>query len=155
MATSPATTTLSARTRALSISRALAWPAAAAAIAAAVVLRVTELGRVQPDPFYDAAVRSMGESWHAFFFGALEPGGSVSIDKPPLDLWLQVASTKALGFTTTALLLPEALAGCAAVALLFVLVRSLWGRRRRSPPRRRWPCCPCRCSPRAATPWTP
>jgi 4-amino-4-deoxy-L-arabinose transferase-like glycosyltransferase len=127
MATSPATTTLSARPRALSISRALAWPAAAAAIAAAVVLRVTELGRVQPDPFYDAAVRSMGESWHAFLFGALEPGGSVSIDKPPFDLWLQVASTKSLGFTTTALLLPEALGGCAAVALLFVLVRSLWG----------------------------
>ena len=127
MATSPATRTLSGRPRALSVSGALAWPAAAAAIAAAVVLRVTGLGRVQPDPFYDAAVRSMGESWHAFLFGALEPGGSVSIDKPPLDLWLQVVSTKSLGFSTSALLLPEALGGCAAVALLFVLVRSLWG----------------------------
>jgi 4-amino-4-deoxy-L-arabinose transferase-like glycosyltransferase len=128
MATSPATATLRERSGSLSVSGVLAWPAAAAALAAAVALRVTELGRVQPDPFYDAAVRSMGGSWHAFLFGALEPGGSVSIDKPPLGLWLQVASTKALGFSTASLLLPEALGGCAAVALLFVLVRSLWGR---------------------------
>ena len=38
----------------------------------------------------------MGVSWHNFFFGAYEPGGSVSIDKPPVDLWLQVASVKLL-----------------------------------------------------------
>ena len=53
----------------------------------------------------------MSHSWHNFFFGALEPGGSVSIDKPPVDLWLQVASVKALGYSTTSLLLPEALFG--------------------------------------------
>ena len=123
MATSPVTA-YRARSRATG---ALAWPAAAAALAVAVALRVTALGRVRPDPFYDAAVRSMGTSWHAFLFGALEPGGSAAIDKPPLALWLQVASTKLLGFSTPALLLPEALGGCAAVVLLFVLVRSLWG----------------------------
>ena len=43
----------------------------------------------------------MGLSWHNFFFGAFEPGGSVSIDKPPVDLWLQVASVKLLGFSST------------------------------------------------------
>ena len=61
----------------------------------------------------------MGLSWHNFFFGAFEPGGSVSIDKPPVDLWLQVASVKLLGFSSTTLKLPEALAGIAAVPLLF------------------------------------
>src|SRR5206468_620264 len=77
--------------------------------------------------FYDAAVRSMGLSWHNFFFGAIEPGGSVSVDKPPGDLWLQVASTKVLGFTTFALHLPEAVAGTAAVGMLYCVVRSVWG----------------------------
>ena len=78
------------------------------------------------NPFYDAAVRSMSQSWHNFFLGALEPGGSVSIDKPPVDLWLQVASVKAFGYSTTNLLLPEALFGTAAVPLLFLAVRRIW-----------------------------
>ena len=86
----------------------------------------SHIGKVAPDPFYDAAVRSMGLSWHNFFFGAFEPGGSVSIDKPPVDLWLQVASVKLLGFSTTTLKLPEALAGIASVPLLFAAVRRMW-----------------------------
>ena len=90
------------------------------------MLRLVHIGAVPPDPFYDAAVRSMGLSWHNFFFGAFEPGGSVSIDKPPVDLWLQVISVKLLGFSSTTLKLPEVLAGTAAVPLLYVLVRRLW-----------------------------
>ncbi len=92
----------------------------------AAVLRLVHIGQVSPDPFYDAAVRSMATSWHNFFFGAFEPGGSVSIDKPPVDLWLQVISVKLLGFSTTTLKLPEALAGIAAVPLLYVAVRRMW-----------------------------
>jgi 4-amino-4-deoxy-L-arabinose transferase-like glycosyltransferase len=94
---------------------------------AAAVLRLVHVGRVAPDPFYDAAVRSMGLSWHNFFFGAFEPAGSVSIDKPPIDLWLQVASVKLLGFSPTTLKIPEALAGTASVPLLYACVRRLWG----------------------------
>ena len=92
----------------------------------AALLRLLDIGRVLPDPFYDAAVRSMGLSWHNFFFGAFEPGGSVSIDKPPVDLWLQVASVKLFGFSSTTLKLPEALAGIASVPLLYVTVRRMW-----------------------------
>jgi 4-amino-4-deoxy-L-arabinose transferase-like glycosyltransferase len=92
----------------------------------AAVLRLAHIGQVPPDPFYDAAVRSMSLSWHNFFFGVYEPSGSVSIDKPPVDLWLQVISTKLLGYSTTTLKLPEAFAGIAAVPLLHVLVRSIW-----------------------------
>jgi 4-amino-4-deoxy-L-arabinose transferase-like glycosyltransferase len=103
------------------------WTALALITAGAAVLRLLYLGRVSPDPFYDAAVRSMGLSWHNFFFGAFEPGGSVSIDKPPLDLWLQVASVKLVGFSSTTLKLPEAFAGIAAVPLLFAVVRRVWG----------------------------
>ena len=102
------------------------WAILALLTAAALVLRLLDLGKVAPDPFYDAAVRSMGVSWHNLFFGAFEPGGSVSIDKPPVDLWLQVASVKAFGFSSATLKLPQALAGAAAVPLLFVAVEEFW-----------------------------
>jgi len=45
-----------------------------------------------------------------------------------VDLWLQVASVKVLGFNAIALKLPEALAGTAAVPLLYDLVRRVFGR---------------------------
>jgi 4-amino-4-deoxy-L-arabinose transferase-like glycosyltransferase len=106
--------------------RSYEWAALALITAGAAALRLIAIGKVAPDPFYDAAVRSMGISWHNFFFGAFEPGGSVSIDKPPVDLWLQVASVKLLGFSATTLKLPEAFAGIAAVPLLFLAVRRMW-----------------------------
>ncbi len=104
-----------------------ALAALAAVVAGAAWLRLAHVGQVPGDPFYDAAVRSMGLSWHNFFFGAVEPSGAVAIDKPPVDLWLQVASVKLLGFGSTALKLPEALAGIAAVALLYAAVRPVFG----------------------------
>lgn len=94
----------------------------------AAVLRLWRLGRVPDDPFYDAAVRSMGGSWHLFVTGAMDPSGIVAVDKPPVDLWLQVASTRVLGFTPTALHLPEALGGTLAVFLLYDALRVLFGR---------------------------
>jgi 4-amino-4-deoxy-L-arabinose transferase-like glycosyltransferase len=100
----------------------------AAVVALAAVLRLTALGRVPTNPDYDAAVRSMGTSWAAFVSGAFEPGRRVAIDKPPVDLWLQVASTRLLGFDGVALLLPEALGGVALVAALMWLLRTLLGR---------------------------
>jgi 4-amino-4-deoxy-L-arabinose transferase-like glycosyltransferase len=95
---------------------------------AAGFLRLHQIGATHTNPFYDAAVRSMGSSWHAFFFGAYEPAASLSIDKPPLDLWLQVASTKLFGWGPVALILPQALAATAAVPLLYDLVRRVFGR---------------------------
>ena len=102
------------------------WAILALLTLAAAALRLTHVGKVAPDPFYDAAVRSMGLSWHNFYFGAFEPGASVSIDKPPVDLWLQVASVKLFGFSSTTLKLPEAFAGTLTVPLLFVAVKRMW-----------------------------
>ncbi len=93
----------------------------------AAVLRLWMIHDVSGNVFYDAAVRSMGTSWHDFFFGALEPSGTVSIDKPPLDLWLQVATTSVLGFSLVGLHLPEALGGVAACGLLFGALRRPFG----------------------------
>jgi 4-amino-4-deoxy-L-arabinose transferase-like glycosyltransferase len=101
--------------------------ALAAITAGAAVLRFAHLGQVIGDPFYDGAVRSMGLSWHNFYFGAVEPSGAIAIDKPPVDLWLQVASVKLLGFGSAALKTPEALAGTLAVPLLYTAVAPVFG----------------------------
>ena len=94
----------------------------------AAALRFNSLAGVPPNPYYDAAVRSMALSWHNFFYAAFEPSARIAVDKPPVDLWLQVASIKLLGFNSLALKLPEALAGTAAVPLLYDLVRRVFGR---------------------------
>src|SRR5436305_8027107 len=103
------------------------WWAVGGITLLAALLRLHGISGTHTNPYYDAAVRSMGESWHNFFFAAYEPGGSVAIDKPPLDLWLQVVSTKLFGLRPTGLLLPEALAGTVAVPLLYDLVRRPFG----------------------------
>ena len=99
-----------------------------AVVTSAALLRLWSLQGARMNPFYDAAVRSMDLSWHNFFFGALDPGGRISVDKPPVDLWLQVASTKLFGFNATGLLLPEALGGIIAAALLYATIRPVFGR---------------------------
>jgi 4-amino-4-deoxy-L-arabinose transferase-like glycosyltransferase len=94
----------------------------------AAALRLWSLRAVPDDPFYDAAVRSMTVSLHNFFFGAYEPGGTIAIDKPPIDTWLQVISTQLGGFNAVALKLPPALAGTFAVPVIYDAVRRILGR---------------------------
>jgi 4-amino-4-deoxy-L-arabinose transferase-like glycosyltransferase len=103
------------------------WPLALLIALGAAGIRLAHLGAVEGDPFYDSAVRSMTVSLHNFFFGAMEPAGTVAIDKPPLDLWLQVVSVELGGFTSVALKLPEAIGGTAAIVLLFAAVRRVFG----------------------------
>ncbi|MEA2187180.1 MAG: hypothetical protein QOK16_2191 [Solirubrobacteraceae bacterium] len=114
--------------RLVAIPRPAAGVSITAITALAAVLRFANFALVPPNSFYDAAVRSMGLSWHNFLYGAFEPAAQVSIDKTPVDLWLQVASTKLLGFSSIAVRLPEALAGVLAVPLVYDLVRRLFGR---------------------------
>ncbi len=102
--------------------RAVPWPICAITLVAAL-LRFIAIEDVSPNEFYDAAVRSMTLSWHNFFFGAFDPAAVLAIDKPPLDLWLQVMSVKLFGWGQFALKLPEALAGTLAVPLLYDTVR--------------------------------
>lgn len=77
--------------------------------------------------YYAAAVRSMLDSWHTFFFVSLDPVGFVTVDKPPLGFWLQVASAKIFGFTPFSVFFPQALAGVLSVLLLYHLVRRHFG----------------------------
>jgi 4-amino-4-deoxy-L-arabinose transferase-like glycosyltransferase len=78
--------------------------------------------------FYAAAVRSMTRSWHNFFYGAFDPGGFITVDKPPLALWVQAVSAKIFGFGSWSLLVPQAAAGVASVYVLYRIVRRQAGR---------------------------
>ncbi len=73
--------------------------------------------------YYAAAVRSMTLSLHNFLYLSFDPAGFVSVDKPPLAFWIQVASAKLFGFSPLSLLLPQAFEGIASVALTYHLVR--------------------------------
>src|SRR5260370_22165017 len=77
--------------------------------------------------YYAAGIRSMLDSWHNFFFVSFDPGGFVTLDKPPLGFWLQVLSAKIFGFTPFSVYLPQALAGVLSVALLYHLVQRHFG----------------------------
>ena len=77
--------------------------------------------------YYASAIRSMLDNWRNFFFVSFDPGGFVSIDKPPLGFWLQAASAKIFGFTPFSIFLPQALAGVLSVLLLYHLVRRHFG----------------------------
>jgi 4-amino-4-deoxy-L-arabinose transferase-like glycosyltransferase len=93
------------------------------------LLRFYKLGAYSiGNAYYAATVKSMLISWHNFLFAAYEPGGSVTVDKPPLGFWLQAASACLLGVNGFALALPQALAGTLSIPLLYGLVRRQFGR---------------------------
>src|SRR6185369_15828502 len=66
-------------------------------------------------------------SWKALFFGSLDPGNVVTVDKPPFSLWIMGLSGRIFGFSSWSLLVPNALAGVASVGLLYLAVRRLSG----------------------------
>jgi 4-amino-4-deoxy-L-arabinose transferase-like glycosyltransferase len=72
--------------------------------------------------FYSAGDQSMLRSLHNFLFVSFDPGGLITVDKPPLALWVQTASAKLFGFTPLSLLLPEAIMGVLAVGALYLIL---------------------------------
>ena len=77
--------------------------------------------------YYAAGVSSMGQNFHAFFYNSIDPIGFVSIDKPPLGLWIQVLFTKIAGYNGIALLLPQAIAGVISVYLIYNIMSKRFG----------------------------
>src|SRR5256885_9707282 len=102
------------------------WPGLGVALVAGG-LRLASLAGTRTNPYYDAAVRTMGLSLHDFLYGVFTPGGQLAVDKPPVDLWFQVASVKLLGFTPRALIVPQALGATIACVLLYDLLRRVFG----------------------------
>jgi 4-amino-4-deoxy-L-arabinose transferase-like glycosyltransferase len=99
-------------------------PARAAIVVMTTVLYTWNLGAVgTANSFYAAAVKSGTLSWKAFFFGSLDPGNFITVDKPPASLWVMELSGRIFGFSSWSMLLPEALAGVATVMIVYRLVR--------------------------------
>ncbi|MBI5964996.1 MAG: glycosyltransferase family 39 protein [Chloroflexi bacterium] len=77
--------------------------------------------------YYTAAVKSMLQSWSNFFFVAAEPGGSVTVDKPPLGLWIEAVFAYFLGVSGFSVSLPNILAGVFGIPLLYAMVKKHMG----------------------------
>jgi 4-amino-4-deoxy-L-arabinose transferase-like glycosyltransferase len=73
--------------------------------------------------FYAAAAQAGSQSWSAWFFGALDARGFITVDKPPASLWVTGLSVRLFGPSSWSVLLPQALMGVAAVAVLVAAVR--------------------------------
>ena len=114
-----------ARLRALSRPR----PELLGLLALAALLNLWALSRNGwANDYYSAAVRSMASSWHNFLYESFDPAGVMTVDKPPLALWVQALSARVLGFNSAAILVPQALMGVASVALVYDLTRRRFGR---------------------------
>ncbi|WP_032367531.1 glycosyltransferase family 39 protein [Rhodococcoides fascians] len=77
--------------------------------------------------FYSAAIQAGSVSWKAFFFGSSDAANSITVDKPPMSLWLMSLSVRVFGLNTWAMLVPQALLGVASVALLRAVVVRRFG----------------------------
>jgi 4-amino-4-deoxy-L-arabinose transferase-like glycosyltransferase len=78
--------------------------------------------------FYAAAVKSTLVNPAAGFFNSFDPAGFVTVDKPPVGLWVQALFAAVLGFSGWVLVLPQALAGIGSVALIYFIVARPFGK---------------------------
>jgi 4-amino-4-deoxy-L-arabinose transferase-like glycosyltransferase len=105
-----------------------ARPAAGLLLVATAVLYLWNLASSGwANSYYAAAVQAGTTSWKAMFFGSLDAGNLITVDKPPASLWVMEISTRIFGFNAWSLLAPQALEGVAAVGLLYLTVRRWHG----------------------------
>ncbi|MFB0616465.1 ArnT family glycosyltransferase [Streptomyces sp. AGS-58] len=101
-----------------------ARPALLGLLATTLVLYLYDLSASgYANSFYSAAVQAGSTSWKAFFFGSLDAGNAITVDKPPAALWPMELSVRVFGLHSWAILAPEALMGVAAVAVVHASVR--------------------------------
>ncbi|MFD9508321.1 ArnT family glycosyltransferase [Streptomyces mirabilis] len=98
-----------------------------AILLAATALYAWNITSISGNSFYNAAVYSGTKSWKAFFFGALDSGSFITVDKPPFALWVMGLSARAFGFGTWQLALPMVAVGTGSVALLHRMVKRDFG----------------------------
>lgn len=86
-----------------------ARPALLALLVAAGLLYVLNLtASGWANDYYAAAAQAGSRSWNAWFFGGLDAGSGVTVDKPPAALWVMGLSMRLFGVNSAALLVPEA-----------------------------------------------
>jgi 4-amino-4-deoxy-L-arabinose transferase-like glycosyltransferase len=103
------------------------WSLAALLIGSAV-LYVWDLGaQGWANAFYSAAAQAGSQSWKAFLFGSSDAANSITVDKPPMSLWLMALSVRVFGLNPWSILVPQAVEGVATVALVWDTVRRRFG----------------------------
>ena len=105
-----------------------ARPALAVLLVGTALLYLWNLGASgDANSFYAAAVQAGTKSWKAMLFGSLDAGNAITVDKPAAFLWPMEIAGRVLGFSSWSMLVPQALEGVAAVALLWATVRRISG----------------------------
>src|SRR3984957_8730953 len=102
-----------------------AWarPALLAIAALAAALYAWNITQAGLAPFYSVAVKSMSESWKAFFYGALDPSATITIDKLAGSFLPQALSARIFGFHAWSLALPQVIEGVVSVLVMYRVVR--------------------------------
>jgi 4-amino-4-deoxy-L-arabinose transferase-like glycosyltransferase len=91
--------------------------------AVAALLYAWNITRAGLAPFYSVAVKSMSESWKAFFYGAFDPSATITIDKLAGSFLPQALSARIFGFHPWSLALPQVIEGVIAVLVMYRVVR--------------------------------
>ena len=107
-----------------------AWvrPALLGLLAATSLLYLVGLsGNGWGNEFYAAAVQAGAKSWKAFLFGSVDSSNFITVDKPSIFLWPMELSARVFGLNYWSLLVPQALAGVAAVGVLYATVSRWFG----------------------------
>lgn len=68
--------------------------------------------------YYASIALSMSQNLSNFFFGAMDPAGTVTLDKIPGSFWVPALFVRVFGFSTWAVVLPNALAAVGAALLV-------------------------------------
>ncbi|MEI1421037.1 glycosyltransferase family 39 protein [Bacillus cabrialesii] len=80
------------------------------------------------NPYYTAAVTSMMQSFHNFFYASFDAAGFITVDKPPVTYQIQTISALIFGMHGWSVILPQALAGVGSVLLMYLLVKPTFGK---------------------------
>ncbi len=78
--------------------------------------------------FYAGSAWAGSHNWEALLFGSLDPGNSITVDKPPVSQWVMGLSGRIFGFSSASMLIPQALMAVLSVALMYDGVRRIAGR---------------------------
>ncbi|GHD16921.1 hypothetical protein GCM10010313_45700 [Streptomyces violarus] len=102
-------------------------PVLLAILALAAVLYSWNLSGSSLNSFYSAAVLSGTQSWKAWFFGSLDAGNFLTVDKPPLALMVMGLSCRVFGYGTWQMMAPMVVAALATIWILHSSVKRVFG----------------------------
>lgn len=102
-------------------------PALIAIMVLAAVLYSWNLSSSSLNSFYSAAVLSGTHSWKAWFFGSLDAGNFITVDKPPFALMIMSLFCRIFGFGTWQMMGPMIAAALGTIWIMHSSVKRVFG----------------------------